>query len=557
MQEQTINGTQYKIQASFELLDNVFENFSNFLHNLNLSTKEIQEWKTLFMEASSSAINQNNKKDPSKEITIAWSFRGDEVHLEVSNRLSPENQKLQSKQTTQEESLNESTHGEHIIQKLSDRYYRLTSTNGSTQIIAKKHSNAQFNPTDSTLLKATLDELNSSYESLTAFYKLGEAIISSETISNFISDAISNLSALVKHDLIKLNFINTLHPALLSELSTNQYYTIKPKERVSYKEEVIWERKEEIAQNPELYEYSCGIECPIRAGDQFLGMLTIARRNSIPTLSAGEISNIRTFSDLIGIATAQENNALHRDQAMRAVSELEIASELQKKLLPIPQLEVNKKWNFFAARKSAREVAGDYVDAVIKPDGSVYFIVVDVMGKGVSAALLAAMIKTAFYITLESKESPLDVLYALNKIVYEQTKNISIFATCCITYIPSTLDRIDIVNAGHCPPLLYHSHELFKEVEASGPPLGLYEKCDYTTSSFSLQKADQLIIVTDGLYEWEYDGHIWGWENFLNFIPSNLTSPITIWNSIQEEILEHSRGNENTDDQTILFWELK
>lgn len=143
-------------------------------------------------------------------------------------------------------------------------------------------------------------------------------------------------------------------------------------------------------------------------------------------------------------------NTLHHSQ--NTSYELEIASEFQKKILPLPNLPENQHWSLFTRRKSSLNLAGDYVDAYQNKNGDLFLITADIMGKGITAALLASIIKTAFDINLESNITLLDLIHSLNHIIVRETKNLTIFATCSIAFIPSSYQHIEIVNAGHCPP---------------------------------------------------------------------------------------------------------
>ena len=65
-------------------------------------------------------------------------------------------------------------------------------------------------------------------------------------------------------------------------------------------------------------------------------------------------------------------------------------------------------------------------------------------------------------------------------------------------------------------------------------------------------------MVTDGLYEWERSGQIWGWENFMEFVESQLPlNPKRFWESLQLKIREAIGSEDTGDDQTMLYWEAK
>lgn len=244
-----------------------------------------------------------------------------------------------------------------------------------------------------------------------------------------------------------------------------------------------------------------------------------------------------------------------RKKPIPTTNELELASEFQKKILPLPKFPENEDWSLFTRRKSSLNVAGDYVDACLNKNGDLFLIIADVMGKGITAALLATMIRTAFDMNLESNLTLIDLVHALNHTLVRETQNLTIFATCCIAFIPFKCNTIEIVNAAHCPPLLFNGKELIRQFPASGPPLGLFENAHYTSEIFPLTKAEKLIMLTDGLYEWAYGDTSWGWQNLLKFIPQHSSSPEDLWNALQNQI--NATSDTMSDDQTLLVWTRK
>ena len=84
------------------------------------------------------------------------------------------------------------------------------------------------------------------------------------------------------------------------------------------------------------------------------------------------------------------------------------------------------------------------------------------------------------------------------------------FITCAIARVSSDLTRMELVNAGHCPVLLLNKAGLTREFEPVGPPLGLFPTTSYGHDEVELTSDDAVMIVTDGLYEWQDDGKWWG-----------------------------------------------
>lgn len=292
----------------------------------------------------------------------------------------------------------------------------------------------------------------------------------------------------------------------------------------------------------------------LRGNQVYLEIFHPSNPDSIPSFHH---ENVLSSYGMRQIVSKTYNKLNNYNRPQNTIQELEIASEFQKKILPLPNLPKNEYWNLFTKRKSSLNLAGDYVDAYQNKNGDLFLIIADVMGKGITAALLATMIKTAFDINLESNITITNLIHSLNHTIVQETKNLTIFATCSIAFIPFSSKYIEIVNAAHCPPLLFNSSGLVHEFLPSGPPLGIFENAHYTSEVFPLTKKEQLIMLTDGLYEWKLNDSPWGWQNLLKFIPQHLSSPEALWDALQHQIQKNTPSESSSDDQTILHWTQK
>ena len=558
MQEQKIHGSQFTISSTVDVLEGLFHEFSLFMENLGLDKKSQAEWRLIFIESTSNAVNHGGRNSGKGEVVVSWSLKGDEIWLEVfdegqgpplSAKLFPDLPQYPSDQ---------SGRGIFIINKFSDRHEHWVSPIGYKQTIIKKHPKIKYSSPEEKMLDSTLEELSLSYESLTAFYKLGESLISACSISELIEDALISLKDIVDHDSIIITLNNVVEGPLIEELNSSlSSCKIRVLKEIELLEELSWEIPEEIEHISEFSGLPIGFACPIRTSTQYFGALIISRDRTQKAFGSRAINTIRTFSDLIGITIAQSNNTIQRNKDLRTINELDLAAEFQKKLIPVPQLKENEQWDFFAKRTSAKKVGGDYLDAYLNNNGDLYLIIADVMGKGLTAAFLAAMLRTAFLINVDSGKSVHELIHSLNQVIINQTKDLEIFATCCIARIPKTFDKIEIANAGHCSPLLFNKKDLVYEFNPTGPPLGLFEDSKYTTETIQLKKSEELVMLTDGLYEWKTMENIWGWANLVKFIPENLGSPQRLWDALQDEIRKKTISSVIEDDQALLYWKRK
>jgi sigma-B regulation protein RsbU (phosphoserine phosphatase) len=186
------------------------------------------------------------------------------------------------------------------------------------------------------------------------------------------------------------------------------------------------------------------------------------------------------------------------EQEQRTVErDLELASRVQAQLLPALDLELNG-YAFAYRYEPLGPVSGDYCDVVRHSDGSAYFFLGDVTGKGVSASLLMTQLHAIFH-SLVSLDLPVsELVQRANRIFSESTLSTHFATLVCGRLSPD--GQVDLVNAGHCPPVVVR-RGLTTTIGPSGFPLGLVKDTEYRTTQFFLVPGDLLFLYTDGLTE--------------------------------------------------------
>jgi serine phosphatase RsbU (regulator of sigma subunit)/anti-sigma regulatory factor (Ser/Thr protein kinase) len=562
MQESTHSGQTFRLAATLDLLDPLRQQFLLFLKRMGVSHAEMDRWMFVFTEAVVNAIVHGSHNDPRASITVSWSAKKDEVMLEVEDSGSGP-----PHECTQRVELPRDAHamqgrGLFMIHHFCDTVQHWRSEGKYRLVACCRHENVTSEQVNDLILDQALEEITLCYESLAAFYRLGDALIESKGMDAFFKQSMPDLERLVHADSIQFFASDRLHGSLLEAFEGVSFYvgTIDQAfqcARVAEDSmEYVWELPEEVSADPRFKQYGCGIMYPVKARRDVLGVLVITRYPGAPHFNAAELNTIRTFGDLTGIALAHADNAITREREQRAMQEVAIAVQLQDTLFPVPELrQASPREIFFAKRRSAREVGGDYLDACVTADGGRLFVVADVMGKGVSAAFFASMLRTALHIDLRKTDALLDHMTLLNQVLCSQVGDLTLFATCALVRVLGDFSKIEVVNAGHCPVLLLNEGQI-KEIKPSGPPLGLFEDMSCVVESFDLKPDMGITLVTDGLFEWERNGVIWGWDAFLDFIkPEHFYRPQLLWERLQTLI---KTGNEDRmDDQALLSWTWK
>ncbi len=237
---------------------------------------------------------------------------------------------------------------------------------------------------------------------------------------------------------------------------------------------------------------------PIFAEETLIGVLTVGRMSSDASFKAGQVNVIQTFADFLGI---QISNARFRSENLKAqlmTRELEIASSLQRSLLPerlpqIPGVEVAGHY------QSARLVGGDFYDAIASDGEGLLLVMADVMGKGVPAAMVATIFRSHLHARLDLIKRPGEFLTWLNRGLFADLDRMEMFITAQLVFVNVKERRIHVAGAGHCPLLMTLAGGTPVEVGNTGLPLGIMNDAVYTEEASDLKPASRLLLFTDGV----------------------------------------------------------
>ena len=239
-------------------------------------------------------------------------------------------------------------------------------------------------------------------------------------------------------------------------------------------------------------------------------------------------------------------------QGRTLAADLEVARAVQHRLLPQETLRL-KNLDFAVEYQPAGQVGGDYYDFLPACDDSTVFVVADVSGKGISAAILMATIQSFF-----RSRQPCDfqdltaVTRALNAL-FLHSSPVEQYATLFLMRYNERTCTIEWINCGHTPPLLARASGEVEELESSATILGMFENWNGSAQRRTLHPGDTLLIFSDGLTEaananqeeFGMERLITAWRNHRSLRPRDLVA------TISRMIREHCDGPLN-DDLTVL-----
>ena len=289
---------------------------------------------------------------------------------------------------------------------------------------------------------------------------------------------------------------------------------------------------------------------PLVVGDAVLGVLYLdfLASRTITEPDARLIAQISRFA-----AVKLETTRLREEAIAKAKidEELRAAWTIQRRLLPA-ELPSIGGYAFAGANKPCKTVSGDYYDVVVRPDGKIYFIIADVSGKGITAALVMSSLATAFDIFSRSAPTPAELMAQLNLTLAPRTSPTK-FATVVAGLLDPETGRVDFTNAGHVPPLLISSTGT-EQLSSTDMVIGLFTTAKYRTQTVTLAPGDSLVLFTDGVTEAENaDEAQLGLPPIADLLaPMHGTAAAELLATIETKVQEFICGAAAGDDVTML-----
>lgn len=239
---------------------------------------------------------------------------------------------------------------------------------------------------------------------------------------------------------------------------------------------------------------------PLLVADAVLGVLYIDF-----TSARGVIveDDVRLLAQIARFAAVTLERTRLREEAFAKAKideELRTAYKIQQRLLPdaLPEIE---GYRFAGANRPCKTVSGDYYDVVVRPDGRIYFVIADVSGKGITAALVMSSVATAFAIFTRWDPTPADLLRDINATLAPKTAP-SKFVTMVAGVLDPATGVVSFANAGHVPPLVVSKGGV-EAMRSTDIVVGILPNAQYRNQTLTLSPGDSLVLFTDGVTEAE------------------------------------------------------
>ena len=239
----------------------------------------------------------------------------------------------------------------------------------------------------------------------------------------------------------------------------------------------------------------------------------------------------------------------------QAAKELKMAKDIQLAALPnvFPPFPDETRFDIWASMETAKEVGGDFYDFYFTGQDRVLFLVADVSGKGVPAAMFMMRAKTLIKSIAQTGKPLAHVFEEANDALCEGNSS-NMFVTVWAGEINTRTGLVTYVNAGHNPPVLRRGGK--SEYLKSQPSLvlGAMSGVSYRVYELSLAPGDAIYLYTDGITEQpNATGELYGEKRLLKALAGTTARGKAVLGAVLADMRRHGAGAEQADDCTQLL----
>ncbi|MCL2054815.1 MAG: SpoIIE family protein phosphatase [Oscillospiraceae bacterium] len=240
----------------------------------------------------------------------------------------------------------------------------------------------------------------------------------------------------------------------------------------------------------------------------------------------------------------------------RIGAELTVATQIQASMLPciFPPFPQYESFEIFASMQPAKEVGGDFYDFFLVDENTLAFVMADVSGKGVPAALFMVISKTLIKNNAQRGLPPKQVFEMVNNMLCENNET-SMFVTAFMGYLDINSGKLTFVNAGHDAPLIRRDGKFdWLETEYALMLAGM-DDTEYTEGEVMLKPGDELFLYTDGVTEaMDVDDNLFGNDRLLESVNKYRSDVLEDFTSeVKRDIAEFAGEAPQSDDITMLI----
>ncbi|MBA2356133.1 MAG: SpoIIE family protein phosphatase [Acidobacteria bacterium] len=281
-----------------------------------------------------------------------------------------------------------------------------------------------------------------------------------------------------------------------------------------------------------------------------VGAVLVSRPASTQVVPREELAIFESLAADAGMAI--DSARLYKEARAKAKFEHEmaLAKDIQEALLqPPPQVPF---CTTFARTVSAASVGGDLYQGVLRPDGGLALALGDVAGKGVGASLIMALATGMLRLLHELGHPLAEILPILHRQLLNYSPGNKYLTLGALVIYPD--GRVELANAGHCPPALVRMDGQVQLLDSGGPVLGLLPFGNWSVEALNLGPGDALVVYSDGISESvSAAGDDYGPRGVARTLAAVAGgTPTVMANALLEASVAHRDGRPADDDVSLL-----
>lgn len=292
---------------------------------------------------------------------------------------------------------------------------------------------------------------------------------------------------------------------------------------------------------------------PLLKKDKLIGVMQVINKIGKRMFNESDQQIFETLTSQCAVAIDNARLTVIQIKAARLENELETARRIQENLLPseLPAYQdIEVKMELIPATK----IGGDYYNVIQIDENTSLFLVIDVSGKSISAALIVSGIHTFImtYLIINKNEFVLkDFVNSLNIFLVGYTTSDK-FATGWFGLYEHKTKILESVCAGHNPTYIFSEGDKYSELLAGGVFLGIHD-LGYETEVKKLKANDAIIFYSDGVTEaWNEDQDEFGEDKLIELLKNNITKNADeILKAVTDAVSGFTGDAEQSDDLTL------
>lgn len=265
-----------------------------------------------------------------------------------------------------------------------------------------------------------------------------------------------------------------------------------------------------------------------------------------------EITINKTLQQLTILKQSLEEH----DQLIALKQDLNTAKIIQQAILPkvFPPYPNRKDFDVFGSMTAAKDIGGDFFDFFMIDDKNFGFVIGDVSGKGIPAAIFMAVSRTLLRATALKGLSPNECLVHVNNLLCSESVS-SMFVTVFYGILNTETGLVTYANGGHNPPYLIKVDGVVELIPMTGGiALGVMEEMPYNFKSFTLNPGETVFLFTDGVTEaMDSKEDLFSEERLIERLSNSNSKTISdITKDVIDSVFEYSKDVPQSDDITVL-----